>query len=147
MTFCGFAGSIDNGNHSGSRSLWRDRATYKRESHPVCRGLVLYFSFTSLLIVLGLFLQPCIAVFSYFSIDTSTAEREAQRRLYPPTGAPCSMIFYIVTISRSADLVKFPACGTCCISWIGIPYCIGSPMDINSASAAKSSDLISWTRP
>jgi hypothetical protein len=35
MTFCRFAGSMDNGTHSGSRSLWRHRATYKRESHPL----------------------------------------------------------------------------------------------------------------
>jgi len=31
---CGYAGSIDSGSHSGSRSLWRHRATYKHESHP-----------------------------------------------------------------------------------------------------------------
>jgi hypothetical protein len=43
-------------------------------SPHVCGGLVLYFSFTLLSIVLGLFLRHYIAAFSYFSIDISTAE-------------------------------------------------------------------------
>jgi hypothetical protein len=43
-------------------------------SPQVCGGLVLYFSFTSLSIVLGLFLQPLHSgLFSSFSVAISTA--------------------------------------------------------------------------